>query len=173
MRRLGSVTRSNEHAEDGRPVSTDTRSTVDTFSPRVQRPNRTSVVRHAGEVNLQQASRAAESFRGVLSPVDPWLVPPDTVRRRKRGRDSGRRTEIMAQHLTELVEQFCNFQRKQRGKTAGGVKTYRRMLEQFLVFVRNHQGRLARVSDLNDQILQNWMDDMAGSDLALSAMRSR
>ena len=28
----------------------------------------------------------------------------------------------MAQQLIDLVEQFCNFQRKQRGKTEGGVK---------------------------------------------------
>ena len=31
----------------------------------------------------------------------------------------------MAQQLVELVEQFCTFPRKQRGKTPGGVKTYR------------------------------------------------
>ena len=29
------------------------------------------------------------------------------------------------QPLVELVEQFCVYQRKQRGKTEGGVKTYR------------------------------------------------
>ena len=49
----------------------------------------------------------------------------------------------MAQQLTDLVEQFCNFQRKQRGKTEGGVRTYRWILEQFLIFVRNRHGRLA------------------------------
>ena len=38
----------------------------------------------------------------------------------------------MTQPLTELVEQFCNFQRKQRGKTEGGVRAYRWNLEQFL-----------------------------------------
>jgi len=37
---------------------------------------------------------------------------------------------------------FCNLQSKQRGKTEGGVKTYRWNLEQFLVFVRHHHGRL-------------------------------
>jgi site-specific recombinase XerC len=79
----------------------------------------------------------------------------------------------MAQQLTELVGQFCNFQRKQRGKTEGGVKTYRWMLEQFLIFVRNSEGRLARVSDLTASTIQCWMDDMAGTDLALSTMRSR
>ena len=31
----------------------------------------------------------------------------------------------MAQQLVDLVEQFCHFQRKQRGKTEGGVRTYR------------------------------------------------
>ncbi len=79
----------------------------------------------------------------------------------------------MAQQLTDLVEQFCNFQRKQRGKTQGGVKTYRWILEQFLIFVRNRHGRLARVTDLTCPMIQAWMDDMAATDLALSTMRVR
>jgi len=79
----------------------------------------------------------------------------------------------MAQQLTELVEQFCNFQRKQRGKTEGGVRTYRWILEQFLIFVRNRHGRLARVTDLTSLMIQAWMDDMAATDLAISTMRVR
>jgi integrase/recombinase XerC len=79
----------------------------------------------------------------------------------------------MAQQLLDLVEQFCHFQHKQRGKTEGGVKAYRWVLEQFLVFVRRTRGRLARVSDLNLDTIQAWMDEMAGSDLALTTMRSR
>ncbi len=79
----------------------------------------------------------------------------------------------MAQHLTDLVEQFCNFQRKQRGRTEGGVRTYRWILEQFLIFVRNRHGRLARVTDLTPTMIQVWMDDMAGADLALSTIRVR
>jgi integrase/recombinase XerC len=79
----------------------------------------------------------------------------------------------MAQQLTDSVDQFCNFQRKQRGKTEGGVKAYRWNLEQFLVFVRNRHGRLARVTDLTPPVIQAWMDDMAGTDLALSTMRVR
>ncbi len=79
----------------------------------------------------------------------------------------------MAQQLTELVEQFCNFQRKQRGKTEGGVQTYRWILEQFLIFVRHRYGRLARVTDLTPATIQAWMDDMAATDLALSTMRVR
>jgi integrase/recombinase XerC len=79
----------------------------------------------------------------------------------------------MAQALIELVEQFCNFQRKQRGKTEGGVRTYRWNLEQFLMFVRHQQGRQARVTDLTPSAIQAWMDDMAGADLALSTMRVR
>jgi len=62
----------------------------------------------------------------------------------------------MAQQLTELVEHFCNFQRKQRGKTEGGVKTYRWILEQLLIFVRNRHGRLARVTDLTSATIQAW-----------------
>jgi integrase/recombinase XerC len=113
--------------------------------------------------------------REVLVPIqlDEWLVPPDTAAQRKRGRGSGRRTGRMTQPLIELVEQFCNFQRKQRGKTEGGVRTYRWILEQFLTFVRNRHGRLARVNDLTASTIQSWMDDMAGADLALSTMRMR
>ncbi len=79
----------------------------------------------------------------------------------------------MAQQLPELVEQFCNFQRKQRGKTEGGVRTYRWTLERCLVFLRHRHGRLARVSDLTPANIQAWMDDMAAADLALSTMRVR
>jgi len=79
----------------------------------------------------------------------------------------------MAQQLTELVEQFCNFRLKQRGKTEGGVQTYRWILEQFLIFIRNRHGRLARVTDLTPAVIQAWMDDMAATDLALSTMRVR
>ena len=61
--------------------------------------------------------------------LDAWVVPPNTAHQRNRGRGSGRRTETMAQQLTELVEHFCNFQRKQRGRTDGGVKTYQWILE--------------------------------------------
>jgi integrase/recombinase XerC len=79
----------------------------------------------------------------------------------------------MPQQLPELVEQFCNFQRKQRGKTEGGVRTYRWTLERCLVFLRHRHGRLARVSDLTPANIQAWMDDMAAADLALSTMRVR
>src|SRR2546428_14141859 len=99
------------------------------------------------------------------SRLDGWVVPPDTADRRKRGRGSGRRTDAMAQQLTDLVEQFCSFQRKQRGKTEGGVKAYRWNLEQFLVFVRNRHGRLGRVTEVTPPAIQAWWDDMAGTEL--------
>ena len=79
----------------------------------------------------------------------------------------------MTQQLVDLVEQFCQYQLKQRGKTEGGVQSYRWVLEQFLMFVRSRQGRLARATDLTLSLVQMWMDDMAGCDLALSKMRSR
>ena len=41
----------------------------------------------------------------------------------------------MTQQLVDRVEQFCLYQLKQRGKTQGGVQSYRWVLEQFLVFV--------------------------------------
>jgi integrase/recombinase XerC len=79
----------------------------------------------------------------------------------------------MAQQLLELVEQFCGFQRKQRGKTQGGVQTYRWNLEQFLAFVRKGEGRAAQVRDVDAPRVQAWMDAMAGADLALATMRAR
>src|SRR5712691_10628417 len=103
--------------------------------------------------------------------LDGWVVPPDTRPQRTRGRGSGRRTETMTQQLVELVEQFANFQRKQRGKSDRGVKTYRWVLEQFLGFLKNQKGRMARVGDLTPEAIQAWMDHMAGADLALETMR--
>jgi integrase/recombinase XerC len=79
----------------------------------------------------------------------------------------------MAQPLVEWVEQFCTYQLKQKGKTQGGVSTYRWNLEQFLVFVRKQEGRAARVGDLQTETIQHWMDAMAGADLAVNTMRVR
>lgn len=79
----------------------------------------------------------------------------------------------MTQQLVELVEQFANFQRKQRGKSERGVKTYRWVLEQFLGFIKHQRGRMARVADVTPDAIQAWMDDMAAADLALETMRVR
>lgn len=79
----------------------------------------------------------------------------------------------MAQPLIDLVEQFCIFQRKQRGKTEGGVKTYRWNLGQYLAFVAGRRGRPACVGDLESATIQAWMDSMAAGDLALGTMRVR
>ena len=79
----------------------------------------------------------------------------------------------MAQPLMELVEQFCTYQRKQKGKTEGGVRAYRWMLGRFLAFVRKREGRLGEVRDVNAETIQAWMDDMAGADLAVGSMRVR
>jgi site-specific recombinase XerC len=73
----------------------------------------------------------------------------------------------------ELVEQFCTHQLNLRGRTPGGVRTYRWNLEQFLAFVRKAEGRLARVGNLNAETIQAWMDAMSGADLAASSMRVR
>src|SRR5207247_9062219 len=110
------------------------------------------------------------------SRLDGWIVPPDTAGRRKRGRGSGPgRTETMIQQqlLIDLVEQFCTYQHKQRGKTEGGARTYQWNLERFLMFFRKHEGRPARIGDLTQETVQAWMDQMADADLALSTMRSR
>ncbi len=79
----------------------------------------------------------------------------------------------MAQPLVDLVEQFCIFQRKQRGKTEGGVKTYRWNLSQYLEFVRGRRGRPACVGDVEPVTIQAWMDSMVAADLALGTMRVR
>jgi hypothetical protein len=77
-----------------------------------------------------------ESLPAVSGPVDGWIVPPHTAARRTRGRGSEGRTGAVTQLLVDRVEQFCTYLRKQRGRTAGGVQTYRWNLEQFLNFVR-------------------------------------
>ena len=79
----------------------------------------------------------------------------------------------MTKQLGDLVEQFCQYQHKQRGKTEGGVQSYRWVLDQFLLFLRTNAGRVGRVSDLTQSMIQAWMDDMAACDLALSTMRIR
>jgi len=79
----------------------------------------------------------------------------------------------MAQPLIDLVEQFCAYQHKQRGKTEGGVRTYRWNLCQFLEFVRGRRGRPACLGDLEPATIQAWMDSMAAADLALGTMRVR
>ena len=79
----------------------------------------------------------------------------------------------MTQRLIELVEQFCQYQLKQRGKTVGGVATYRWNLDQFLRFVHLRAGRPARLADLSGPVIQAWMDAMAAADLALNTLRCR
>ncbi|MDK2741584.1 MAG: tyrosine-type recombinase/integrase [Nitrospira sp. BO4] len=79
----------------------------------------------------------------------------------------------MTRPLVEVVEQFCQYQLKQRGKTEGGVQAYRWNLEQFLVFTRARLGRVGRLSDLTKSVIQEWMDDMAARDLSLNTMRIR
>jgi hypothetical protein len=61
----------------------------------------------------------------AVARLDAWVIPPDTVTQRKRGLRSGRRTAAMAKPLVDMVEQFCVYQRKQKGRTEEGVQTYR------------------------------------------------
>jgi site-specific recombinase XerD len=79
----------------------------------------------------------------------------------------------MAQPLIDLVEQFCTFQRKQRGKTERGVRTYRCNLGQYQAFVAGRRGRPACVGDHEPATIQAWMDSMAAADLELGTMRVR
>ena len=79
----------------------------------------------------------------------------------------------MTQPLGEFVEQFCLYQFKQRGRTKGGVEATRWVLTRFVKFVRVQTGRNARVTDLTVEMIQQWMDGMAGDDLSLSSLRTR
>ncbi len=105
--------------------------------------------------------------------LDGWLVPPHTAPRRSRSCGGDRKGTVMTRPLAELVEQFCQYQLKQRGRTEGGVQTARWSLEQFLLFVHNWWGKVARLSDLTRTTIQEWMDDMAARDLSVSSMRTR
>ncbi|HXG04436.1 MAG TPA: hypothetical protein VNO23_13600 [Candidatus Binatia bacterium] len=77
------------------------------------------------------------------------------------------------QLLVDLVEQFCTYQHKQRGKTEGGAAAYRWTLERFLIFVRKREGRPARVGDLTPETVQAWMDHMAEAPTWRSARCAR
>jgi site-specific recombinase XerC len=79
----------------------------------------------------------------------------------------------MSPPLQQLVEEFCHYQRKPRGKTEGGVRAYRWTLEQFLKFVRAEAGRPPAVEDLTPAMIRAWMAQMAVKDLALGTMRVR
>ena len=105
--------------------------------------------------------------------LDGWLVAPHTASRRSRSCGRDRKGAVMTRPLVELVEQFCQYQLKQRGKTEGGVQAYRWVLEQFLVFGRSRFGRVARLSDLSKAVIQDWMDEMATRDLTLGTIRVR
>ena len=107
------------------------------------------------------------------SRLDAWVVPPHTQSRRTHGRGRGQKGHAMTQPLVELVEQFCLYQFKQRGRTKGGVEATRWVLTRFVKFVRAQTGRHARVTDLTVDMIQQWMDDMAANDLSLSSLRTR
>jgi integrase/recombinase XerC len=109
----------------------------------------------------------------VVRDLDDWIVPPHTAVRRKRDRGPEGRPGAVTQPLTDLVDQFCAYLRKQRGRTNAGVQTYRWNLDQFLTFVRARAGRLARMGDLTRPTIQAWLDDMAGADLGLNTLRCR
>ena len=109
----------------------------------------------------------------VQSRLDAWVVPPHTSSRRTHGRGRDQKGQTMAQPLAELVEQFCLYQFKQRGRTKGGVEATRWVLNRFVKFVRAQTGRQARVTDLTVDMIQQWMDDMAAHDLSLSSLRTR
>src|ERR1043166_504637 len=118
-----------------------------------------SVATAAGIAMLTKTMPAPTASVEAETSLDGWLVPPNTEGRRKRGRGPGRRTDAMAQQpLVELVEQFCTYQRKQRGKTEGGVRTYHWNLDHFLRFVQKREARPARAEDVNATMIQAWID---------------
>jgi integrase/recombinase XerD len=107
------------------------------------------------------------------STLDGWVVPPNTARKRKRGRGSGRRTAAMHRPLEELVDEFCTYQGKVSGKTAGGIEAYRWTLRHYTKLVQRAEGRPATIDDLTPARVRAWMASMASQDLALSTMRVR
>jgi integrase/recombinase XerC len=109
----------------------------------------------------------------ALVPLERWVHPPHPVVRQDRARGVHQSREAKSQQLIELVDQFCQYQRKQRGKTEGGVATYRWNLNQFQAFVRARTGRVVRIRDLTEEMIQAWMDDMAAADLAINTLRCR
>ena len=98
-------------------------------------------------------------------------MPPDPARRsRKLGDKSNNKG---ARVLLSLLDQFCVYQLRQRGKAPGGVETYRWMLQRFVAFLLAHKRRPPRVTDLTPTSIQAWTDDMATAGLANSTLRLR
>lgn len=150
-------------------------------TPEVQRPL-ADATGHDGLPDFLAKVRPMPDPQGLVpwkapnpgqSQLDAWIVPPHNSPRRIHGRGRGQKGRAMTQPLGELVEQFSRYQEKQRGHMKGGVAATRWVLERFLRFVRQRVGRHARVTDLTGETLQQWMDDMAATDLALSTMRTR
>ena len=106
-----------------------------------------------------------------VSGTRDWIVPPDPARRGRRLGDKSNNKG--ARLLLPLLDQFCTYQLRQRGKAPGGVEAYRWTLQQFVAFLLAHQRRPPRVTDLTPTSIQAWMDDMATAGLALSTLRVR
>ena len=79
----------------------------------------------------------------------------------------------MHRPLDDLVEEFCSYLHKLRGKTEGGVRAYRWTLGQLLKFLRSVTGRPPAIGDLTPATLRAWMAHMAARGLARGTMRVR
>jgi integrase/recombinase XerC len=131
------------------------------------------LVDRSGHMGLSRRDASSTPPSEDPAVLDAWIVPPHTHSRRTHGRGRDQKGHAMTQLVGELAQQFCLYQLKQRGRTNGGVEAARWVLERFLRFVRARTGRHARVTDLTGETVQQWMDDMAAHDLALSTMRTR
>ena len=133
-------------------------------------------------IDTPPPSEATNGCTGRVSPQDPanacplsedWVNPPSDGTRRGGHACSGHQSEHRTYRLAELADQFCDYMHQQRGKTEGGMRTYRWNLKQFMGFVKARTGRLARTGDLTVETIQGWMDDMAAAGLSINTLRCR
>src|SRR5213080_4176538 len=86
-----------------------------------------------------------EFRKSHVSDAQDWIVPPDSARRRRKLGD--RSNDKGARILLPLLDTFCTYQLRQRGKASGGVEAYRWTLQRFVAFLLAYQRRTPRVTD--------------------------
>lgn len=113
-----------------------------------------------------ESKRNAEVLR-TTPLVAQWVRPPDTRARRQRGRDSGRRTEVMAPTVEEHVRLFSSYLLRQKGRAKEGVETYGWTLRNMINVMVGDLGRTPTVSDLlNDRLVYGWLDRMTNGEIS-------
>ena len=107
------------------------------------------------------------------SRLDAWVVPPHNSPRRIHGRGRGQKGQTMTQGLGRIGGAVLSVSRKTAGpdeRRRGGHAVGARAVSSVRAAARGSAG----ASDgFDGGDLQQWMDDMAATDLALSTMRTR